>query len=90
MVWISAQVKAKIFMSANTFEKSQMWLTRFKTTDPAGSAAVQHGRAERFEYASLLKTMDFPVLIIVGDQDKFTPLESADICMIKSNILGWK
>jgi len=47
------------------------------TTSPEGSAAVQRGRAERLDYTPLLKKIDFPVLIIVGDKDEFTPVESA-------------
>ncbi len=69
------------FMCAGTFENKPEVVTRvanmMKTTNPAGSAAAQRGRAERLDYTSLLKKIDFPALIVVGDKDEFTPIESA-------------
>jgi 3-oxoadipate enol-lactonase len=76
------QERIKYFMCDNTFKNkpeivdhlTQMMIT----TSPAGSAAVQRGRAERLDYTPLLEYMDFPALIIVGAQDEFTPIESAE------------
>ena len=69
------------FMCAGTFENKPEVAARvahmMKTTNPAGSAAAQRGRAERVDYTSLLKKIDFPALIVVGDQDEFTPVECA-------------
>jgi pimeloyl-ACP methyl ester carboxylesterase len=47
------------------------------TTSPAGSAAVQRGRAERRDHTSLLKEIICPTLIIVGEEDAFTPIPTA-------------
>jgi 3-oxoadipate enol-lactonase len=47
------------------------------TTNAKGASAVQRGRAERLDYTPLLEKIDFPALIIVGDQDEFTPVASA-------------
>lgn len=73
--------RIKSFMCANTFGKKPDVVhhveTMMKTTNPKGSAAVQRGRAERLDYSPLLEAIDFPTLIIVGDQDEFTPLASA-------------
>jgi pimeloyl-ACP methyl ester carboxylesterase len=73
--------RIKFFMCANTFKNKAEVVSQveamMKTTSPAGSAAVQRGRAERLDYSPLLETINFPALIIVGDQDEFTPLESA-------------
>lgn len=69
------------FMCPATFETKPQVVARvahmMKTTSAAGSAAVQRGRAERLDYTPLLGKIDFPALIIVGDQDEFTPLASA-------------
>jgi len=70
-----------LFMCADTFRNKPAVVKHLenmmKTTPPAGSAAVQRGRAERLDYTPLLEKIDFPALIVVGDQDIFTPLESA-------------
>lgn len=69
------------FMCTNTFTHKPEVVSRvekmMKTTPAAGSSAVQRGRAERRDYTHLLEKIDFPVLIIVGDKDEFTPLESS-------------
>jgi len=48
-----------------------------KAAPSAGASAVQRGRAERRDYTPLLAKINFPVLIVVGDRDQFTPLDSA-------------
>jgi pimeloyl-ACP methyl ester carboxylesterase len=69
------------FMCAETFRSKPHIVAHLekmmRTTSPEGSAAVQRGRAERLDYTPLLPTIDFPALIVVGDQDEFTPLASA-------------
>ena len=47
------------------------------TTSAVGSSNVQRGRAERRGHTSILSSITFPVLI-VGDEDAFTPVESAE------------
>lgn len=73
--------RIRSFMCNDTFEKKPNVVhvveTMMKTTNAKGSAAVQRGRAERLDYSPLLGTMNFPALIVVGDHDEFTPIESA-------------
>jgi 3-oxoadipate enol-lactonase len=70
------------FMCANTFTHKPEVVSRvekmMKTAPAAGSSAVQRGRAERRDYTFLLGKIDFPALIVVGDQDEFTPLASSE------------
>lgn len=76
------QERIKHFMCDNTFKSKPEIVNHLTqmmiTTSPAGSAAVQRGRAERLDYTPLLKRIDFPALIIVGALDEFTPIESAE------------
>ena len=70
------------FMCADTFTYKPEVVRKvekmMKTTPAAGSSAVQRGRAERRDYTPLLGKIDFPALIVVGDQDEFTPLASSE------------
>lgn len=45
-----------------------------KTTSPRGAAAALRGRAERMDYTPLLAQISVPTLIIVGDQDVYSPV----------------
>lgn len=45
---------------------------------PAGAAAALRGRALRREYISTLLAVRVPTLIIVGDEDEFTPVADAE------------
>jgi len=45
----------------------------------AGASAALRTRAERRDYLPLLPTLDLPTLIVVGDQDEFTPVADAEI-----------
>jgi 3-oxoadipate enol-lactonase len=75
------QERIRFFMCEHTFAHKPDVVGRvgqmMRTTSAAGSAAVQRGRAERLDYTPLLEGICFPALIVVGDQDAFTPLESA-------------
>jgi pimeloyl-ACP methyl ester carboxylesterase len=42
---------------------------------PAGAAAALRGRAERPDYATLLPSLDLPVLVLVGDADTYSTRE---------------
>jgi 3-oxoadipate enol-lactonase len=46
-------------------------------TNPAGAAAVQRGRAERKDLTLVLKSIKVPTLIMVGENDEFTPIKTA-------------
>jgi len=56
------------------------------TTHPEGAAAAHRGRAERRDHQSILPTIRVPSLIVVGDEDYFTPLPIARI--MSDNIPG--
>jgi 3-oxoadipate enol-lactonase len=44
---------------------------------PEGAAAALRGRAERPDYTETLSTIEVPVLIVVGSEDEFTPIDEA-------------
>jgi 3-oxoadipate enol-lactonase len=46
-------------------------------TSPAGAAAALRSRAERPDYVDMLSSLTVPVLVVVGDEDEFTPVEVA-------------
>ncbi|TYB46342.1 alpha/beta fold hydrolase [Actinomadura chibensis] len=46
-------------------------------TSPEGAAAALRGRAERPDYAESLAAAAVPVLIVVGGEDEYTPVEDA-------------
>ena len=52
-------------------------LQMMETTAPAGAAAALRGRAERIDYTPLLAQIEVPTLILVGDQDLYTPVSDA-------------
>ncbi|HXG91439.1 MAG TPA: alpha/beta hydrolase [Blastocatellia bacterium] len=49
-----------------------------EANSPKGIAAAQRGMAERADSTALLSSMNFPVLIIVGSEDKLTPVAEAE------------
>jgi 3-oxoadipate enol-lactonase len=49
-----------------------------EANSPKGIAAAQRGMADRLDSAYLLGAIDFPVLIIVGSDDKLTPVREAE------------
>jgi len=48
------------------------------SNSPAGIAAAQRGMAERADSTDLLATIEVPTLVIVGEEDKLTPLAEAE------------
>lgn len=75
------------YLCPNTFNVKREVLDHLRhmmiTTDAAGAAAVQSGRAERRDHSSILSNIDFPTLIIVGDQDEFTPVATAEYMQVR-------
>jgi pimeloyl-ACP methyl ester carboxylesterase len=69
------------YLCKDTFETKQVVVDHLTDmmmhTSPVGSAAVQLGRAERRDHTAILSTINFPALIVVGDQDVFTPIATA-------------
>jgi len=53
-------------------------VTTMLRTSPAGPAAALRGRAERPDYASLLRTLRPPALVIAGDRDAYSTREVTD------------
>ncbi|MET7368995.1 alpha/beta fold hydrolase [Streptomyces sp. NPDC005566] len=49
-----------------------------RATDPEGAAAALRGRAERPDYRDTLAAVEVPVLIVVGADDVYTPVSSAE------------
>jgi pimeloyl-ACP methyl ester carboxylesterase len=43
-----------------------------------GAAAALRGRAERRDYGATLLTLEIPVLVVVGSEDAFTPVDEAE------------
>lgn len=48
-------------------------------TPPEGAAAALRGRAERRDYTPLLREITVPTLVVVGDEDAFTPVSDAEL-----------
>lgn len=49
-----------------------------RTTSPQGAAAALRGRAERPDYVPMLPEIRVPALVVVGDQDEYTPIAEAE------------
>ncbi|RST16530.1 alpha/beta fold hydrolase [Streptomyces sp. WAC05374] len=53
-------------------------LGMMRATDPRGAAAALRGRAERPDYNDTLAAVDVPTLIVVGADDAYTPVATAE------------
>jgi pimeloyl-ACP methyl ester carboxylesterase len=77
------------YLCENTFATKQEVVDHLSrmmiNTSAAGAAAVQFGRAERRDHSGILANIDFPTLIIVGDQDVFTPVVTAEYMRSRIN-----
>lgn len=49
-----------------------------RETSPEGAAAALLGRAERPDYVPMLGEIRVPTLVVVGDQDEYTPVAEAE------------
>ncbi|GHF01446.1 alpha/beta hydrolase [Amycolatopsis deserti] len=49
-----------------------------RETSPEGAAAALRGRAERPDYVPTLAGIRVPTLVVVGDQDEYTPVAEAE------------
>jgi len=47
------------------------------TTSPEGAAAALRGRAQRPDYRGVLRGVTVPALVVVGEDDEFTPVADA-------------
>jgi pimeloyl-ACP methyl ester carboxylesterase len=45
---------------------------------PEGAAAALRGRAERLDYTELLGRITVPALVVVGEDDSYTPVSDAE------------
>lgn len=54
-------------------------LAMMRGTSPLGAAAALRGRAARPSYVELLPRVAVPTLVVVGDQDEFTPIADAEL-----------
>jgi pimeloyl-ACP methyl ester carboxylesterase len=70
------------FMCENTFQTQPATVAHLTemmtTTSAAGAAAVQRGRAERRDHTPILGDIHCPTLVIVGEEDAFTPVATAE------------
>ena len=70
------------FMCENTFQTQPATVAHLTemmtTTNAAGAAAVQRGRAERRDHTPILGSIHCPTLVIVGEEDGFTPVATAE------------
>ncbi|GLZ43292.1 alpha/beta fold hydrolase [Actinokineospora sp. NBRC 105648] len=58
-------------------EASEFVLEMMLRAPAMGAAAAQRGRADRPDYRESLMANPVPTLVIVGDQDSYTPVEEA-------------
>ncbi|NUK10661.1 alpha/beta fold hydrolase [Streptomyces lunaelactis] len=56
---------------------AQHVLAMMSATSPEGAAAALRGRAERPDYIALLPRIAVPTLVVVGEDDEFTPVSDA-------------
>jgi 3-oxoadipate enol-lactonase len=54
-------------------------LGMMRSTSPEGASAALRGRAERPDYVDMLSRIDVPTLIVVGQDDEFTPVADAEL-----------
>lgn len=71
------EVLDKMVAPHNT-EAAEIVLEMMRNSPPVGAAAALRGRAERPDYLDLLAQTDVPTLIVVGDQDTYTPVSEAE------------
>lgn len=72
-----------MMLSANTIASrpaiAEHVLSMMGGTPPDGAAAALRGRAERPDYTETLSSLDVPVLILVGSEDEFTPIDDSQL-----------
>lgn len=75
------QERIHYFISNHTMQNLPEVVTRLRTmmasTSSLGSSLVQRGRAERKDLTPYLSGIEVPVLIVVGEEDEFTPVATA-------------
>lgn len=54
-------------------------LAMMRETDPAGAAAAQRARAHRPDYRAALAAVAVPAAVVVGTEDRFTPISDARV-----------
>lgn len=54
-------------------------LAMMRGTSPEGAAAALRGRAERPDYLEVLSEAAVPIVVVVGRDDEFTPVEDAEL-----------
>jgi len=77
----SDEVLPKMLASANIQTQPAVAddvMTMMRGTAPDGAAAALRGRAERPDYVDLLARITVPTLVVVGEQDEFTPVRDAE------------
>ena len=69
------------FLHARTFEGRPEVVAHMRRmmhgAPPLGAARLQRGRAERRDHTAALGSLGVPVLVVTGEADHFTPVETA-------------
>ncbi|MFD9890756.1 alpha/beta fold hydrolase [Amycolatopsis sp. NPDC059027] len=73
-------------VSRDNPETAELVAGMMRAAPPEGAAAALRGRAERPSYVDMLATVRVPALVVVGEQDEFTPL--ADARLLHDRIPG--
>jgi 3-oxoadipate enol-lactonase len=75
---LAEDMAARLFGPGVDPAVSQLIMTMMLASDPRGAAAALRGRAERPDYRPLLRELDLPALVAVGDQDSYSTAEITD------------
>lgn len=74
---VSDDMAEKLFAAESPADLRESWRTRMAATSPRGIAAALRGMAERPDSGTLLAELQLPVLVIVGAEDRITPVDGA-------------
>ncbi|KIZ15471.1 alpha/beta fold hydrolase [Streptomyces natalensis] len=82
MAGYAQEVLPKMITPANVHAQpavARHVLDMMRGTSPEGAAAALRGRAERRDYTGLLRQIEVPTLVVVGEEDAFTPVSDARV-----------
>lgn len=66
-------------VSPDNPDVAKLVLDMMRAAPPAGAAAALRGRAERPSYVDMLARVRVPALVVMGEQDEFTPITDAQL-----------
>ena len=74
---VADEMVGKLFSPSAPDALTRLWRDRMAQTPPLGVAAALRGMAERPDSEEMLRDLDIPLLVIVGEDDVITPPEAA-------------